>query len=76
MDNSLTMLIMILLAIQDAYISDIMNDIDQSWSIMIDEMERIMTIYENLDNPSEQADDGFGYFNERRRSIDNAIVNP
>jgi hypothetical protein len=75
MDNSLTMVIMILIAIQDAYICDILNDIDRNWSIMIDEMEQIMAIYDNLDNFSEQADDRSEYFNERRRSIDNAIVN-
>jgi hypothetical protein len=34
-----------------------------------------MAIYDNLDNFSEQADDRSEYFNERRRSIDNAIVN-
>ena len=75
MDESLTIdfFIMLLIGIQMVYMSDILNNIDRNSSIMIDQMERILTI---IDNRSEQADDRSQYFNERRRSIDNAIVNP
>jgi hypothetical protein len=78
MDESLTIdfFIMLLIGIQMVYMSDILNNIDRNSSIMIDQMERILTIVDNLDNRSEQADDRSQYFNERRRSIDNAIVNP
>ena len=67
---------MILTAVQVAYLCNLLKTIDQNWSIMFDQMDQILTIVENIDSRSEQADDRSRYFNERRRSIDNAIVNP
>jgi hypothetical protein len=76
MDDYLSILIMILYSIQYAYICEILDDIDLSWSVMIDEIEEITEIYNNLDNFSEEANDISSYFNESTDYINNAIINP
>jgi hypothetical protein len=76
MDDYLSILIMILNSIQYAYICEILDDIDLSWSVMIDEIEEITEIYNNLDNFSEEANDISSYFNESTDYINNAIINP
>jgi hypothetical protein len=73
MDDYLSILIMILNSIQYAYICEILDDIDLSWSVMIDEIEEIDN---NLDNFSEQANDISSHFNESIDYINNAIINP
>jgi hypothetical protein len=70
------MLMMILVSMQDAYICEILDDIDQTWSIMIDEIEQILKVYNRLDNFSEQANDISAVFNERMDYINKAIINP
>jgi len=50
-----------------------LNDINLTWSMMIDKIEQIMEIYNNLDNFSEQANDLSVVFNERIDYINNAI---
>jgi hypothetical protein len=76
MDDYLSILIMILYSIQDAYICEILDDINLTWSLMINEIEQIMEIYNNLDNFSEQPNDISSHFNESMDYINNAIINP
>ncbi len=76
MDHYLAILTMILFSIQNAYICDTLDDINLSWSIIIDQIEQIMEDYNNLDNFSEQANDLPASFHQRTDYINNVIINP
>ena len=76
MDDYLAILIMILDSIEYAYICDILNNINQTWSITVENVEEIMEIYENLDHFSKQPENPSPCSNDHIDYINNAIINP
>jgi hypothetical protein len=75
MDDYIAILILILDSMQNIYICDILDVMDLTWSMIIDEVEQIIEIYNNLESFSEQANDTSTVFNERMDYINNAIIN-
>jgi hypothetical protein len=76
MEDYIGMLIFILANIQDAYICDILDNFDLTWWMVVNETDRIMEVYNSLDNFPEEANDTSTAANECIDHINNAIMNP
>ena len=75
MDNNISIMIMLLLAIEGAHMWSVLYDIDRIWSIITNEMEQMIAIRNELDHISEQANDGTESPADRFPSIDTIIIN-
>lgn len=76
MDERISVLLMILLAIEDAYIWNILCDIDRISLVIMNELEQRIVIRNDCDHVSEQANDQTDYSADRLPSIDTVIINP
>ncbi len=76
MEDDITMLMLILVSMQEAYICGLLNDMHLAWSMFIDEIEQIREVYHNLDNVPEEANDTSTVLNEHIDHINNAIISP
>lgn len=72
MEDDINRILMILLAIEDAFIWNICNEIDRIWWIIMDKM---LTNYNTRDYVSEQANDRRTSTDERFELIDTIIIN-
>ena len=72
MEDDIHRILMILFAIEDAFILNICNETDRIWWIIMDEM---LNNYNTQDNISEQANDRMTSTDERLELIDTIIIN-